>query len=162
MYLIFDTETTGLALDFKKPITDFDNWPRLVQLAWQLHDKTGALVDSGNLIVKPDGFNIPFTASKIHGITTERALAEGLPLAEVLETFRAVVAKAEFSVGHNIEFDLNVVGCEYLRCNQDNCLDVHKVIDTKDEGTEFCKIPGGRGGRYKWPKLAELYEKLFE
>ena len=27
MYLIFDTETTGLPKNFKAPITDTDNWP---------------------------------------------------------------------------------------------------------------------------------------
>jgi len=30
MFLIFDTETTGLPRNFKAPLTDFDNWPRLV------------------------------------------------------------------------------------------------------------------------------------
>jgi len=44
MYLIFDTETTGLPRNFKAPITDTDNWPRVVQLAWQLHDESGKLI----------------------------------------------------------------------------------------------------------------------
>ena len=43
MYLIFDTETTGLPKKWNAPITDSDNWPRSVQLAWQLHDSKGAL-----------------------------------------------------------------------------------------------------------------------
>jgi len=34
MYLFFDTETTGLPKKWKAPITDLDNWPRLVQLAY--------------------------------------------------------------------------------------------------------------------------------
>ena len=29
MYIVFDTETTGLPKDFSAPITDFDNWPRI-------------------------------------------------------------------------------------------------------------------------------------
>ena len=36
MYLIFDTETTGLPRNFKAPITDTDNWPRVVQLGTML------------------------------------------------------------------------------------------------------------------------------
>ncbi len=64
MYLIFDTETTGLPRDYSAPITDFDNWPRLVQLAWQLHDHTGKLMSSGNYIVKPEGFTIPFNSEQ--------------------------------------------------------------------------------------------------
>jgi DNA polymerase-3 subunit alpha len=38
MFLIYDTETTGLPKNYNAPLTDSDNWPRLVQLAWQLHD----------------------------------------------------------------------------------------------------------------------------
>jgi len=34
MYLFFDTETTGLPKNWKAPIEDLNNWPRLVQLAW--------------------------------------------------------------------------------------------------------------------------------
>ena len=51
MYLIFDTETTGLPNNWKAPLTDFDNWPRLVQLAWQLHDIKGGLIEKNNLFV---------------------------------------------------------------------------------------------------------------
>src|SRR5690606_6210777 len=28
-------------------------------------------------------------------------------------------------------------------------------------GTDFCQIPGGRGGGFKWPTLSELHNKLF-
>lgn len=41
MFLIFDTETTGLPKKWKAPLDDFDNWPRMVQLAWQCHDIEG-------------------------------------------------------------------------------------------------------------------------
>jgi len=41
MFLIFDTETTGLPRDWNAPLTDANNWPRCVQIAWQLHDKDG-------------------------------------------------------------------------------------------------------------------------
>ena len=88
MYLIFDTETTGLPRDYSAPITQLDNWPRLVQLAWQLHDQTGALRSSGNYIIRPEGFTIPFNSEQIHGISTERALKQGVDLKEVLEIFR--------------------------------------------------------------------------
>ena len=69
MYLIYDTETTGLPKDYNAPLTDVDNWPRLVQLAWQLHDGKGNLINQGNKIVKPEGFSIPFNSVKIHGQT---------------------------------------------------------------------------------------------
>ena len=77
MYLIFDTETTGLPQNYSAPISDLDNWPRVVQLAWQLHDQAGNYLSGGNYIIKPDGFTIPFNAEKVHGISTQRALDEG-------------------------------------------------------------------------------------
>ena len=161
MYLIFDTETTGLPQNYSAPLTDFDNWPRCVQLAWQLHDETGKLISSGDYIVKPDGFTIPFNSEKVHGISTDRAHREGITLNEVMDAFSRDVEKSTFVIGHNLEFDLNIMGCEYLRMERDNPLSAKVSIDTKDESTEYCAIPGGRG-RYKWPTLAELHHKLFE
>jgi DNA polymerase III subunit alpha len=66
MYLIFDTETTGLPKRDNAPLTDFDNWPRLVQLAWQMHDPDVKILGSKNFIIKPDGFTIPYSAEKVH------------------------------------------------------------------------------------------------
>jgi len=161
MFLIFDTETTGLPKDWNAPITDSDNWPRLVQLAWQLHDETGKLLSAKNFIVKPEGFTIPYNSEKIHGISTERALKDGHDLAYVLDEFEKDLANTTYNVGHNVEFDINVVGAEYYRISkQTQLLEVAK-IDTKDESIEFCALPGGRGGKFKWPTLTELHTKLF-
>ncbi len=161
MYLIFDTETTGLPQNYSAPLTDFDNWPRCVQLAWQVLDETGKKISSGDYIVKPDGFTIPYNSEKVHGISTERAHREGIPLNEVTDFFSRDLEKCSFVVGHNLEFDLNIMGSEYLRMEMGNPLTEKIAIDTKDESTEFCALPGGRG-RYKWPTLAELHNKLFE
>lgn len=161
MYLIFDTETTGLPKNYNAPLTDFENWPRLVQLAWQLHANDGSLISSENFIVKPEGFTIPFNSQKIHGISTQRALEEGHELTTVLEKFTADVKKTKAVIGHNVEFDNNIVGCEYLRTSKHNILADTKAIDTKEEATDFTAIPGGRGGKFKWPTLTELHTKLF-
>jgi DNA polymerase-3 subunit alpha len=161
MYLIFDTETTGLPKKYNAPHTDLDNWPRLVQIAWQLHDEKGKLINAENLIVQPDGFTIPYNATKVHGITTKRAKQEGLPLPKVLEVFARDIEKAEALVGHNVEFDLNIMGAEFIRGEVESLMWDKKRLDTKDEATDYCAIPGGKGGKYKWPTLTELHEKLF-
>ncbi|MEP1094779.1 MAG: DNA polymerase III subunit alpha [Cyclobacteriaceae bacterium] len=161
MYLIFDTETTGLPHNKSAPVEDLDNWPRLVQIAWQLHDHKGKLLSTGNHIVKPEGFTIPFNAEKIHGISTKHAEEVGEDLAEVLEKFSVDVRKAEVLVGHNIEFDNKIIGSEYLRSKQENLLAEAANIDTSSETVEFCQLQGGIGGRLKQPKLIELYTKLF-
>ncbi|MCC5936110.1 MAG: DNA polymerase III subunit alpha [Lunatimonas sp.] len=161
MYIVFDTETTGLPRNFNAPITDLDNWPRLVQLAWQLHDAKGKLLSQHNHIVKPEGFTIPYNAEKIHGISTKRANEEGKPLADVLALFQEDLAKTTYLVGHNVEFDINVTGAEFLRKEITTDFLSKKTLDTKDLSTDFCAIPGGKGGKYKWPTLTELHQKLF-
>lgn len=161
MYLIFDTETTGLPKNYDAPHTDLDNWPRLVQLAWQLHDANGKLINAENIIVKPEGFTIPYNAEKVHGISTERAMKEGSPLKDVLLKFAEDIQKTQAIIGHNIEFDMNIMGAEYIRGEVDSVLWEKRLIDTKESATDFCAIPGGKGGKYKWPTLTELHQKLF-
>ncbi len=162
MFLIFDTETTGLPRNYNAPLTDFDNWPRMVQVAWQLHDAKGNLLNSNSIIIKPVGYTIPFNAVQIHGITNERAIEEGQDLKIVLQQFVDDVNQTTYLCGHNIEFDNNIIGCELLRCGLQNILANKPFIDTKnDETTTFCALPGGRYGKFKWPTLSELYKKLF-
>ena len=162
MYLIFDTETTGLPRNKTAPITDLDNWPRLVQLAWQLHDAHGKLIANQNFLIKPDGFDIPYKAEQIHGISTKRAMEEGHDLQEVLDQFVNDFNRTSLLVGHNIEFDINIIGSELIRKEFETDLFLKlERLDTCNSSTEFCQLPGGFGGKYKFPKLIELHQKLF-
>lgn len=162
MYLIFDTETTGLPKRWDAPLTDTDNWPRCIQIAWQLHDDMGRLVEHQNYIVKPEGFNIPYDAERVHGICTELAIEQGVPLAEVLEKFNTALSRSKFIVGQNVGFDVNIMGCEFHRAGLETNLGNMKVLDTCTEITaEMLKLPGGRGGKFKLPTLTELHEYLF-
>lgn len=162
MYIIFDTETTGLPKRWDAPITDTDNWPRCIQIAWQLHDAMGNLIEHQDYLIKPDGFNIPFDSEKIHGISTELATEQGVPLTEVLVKFNEALAKAKFVVGQNIGFDINIMGAEFYRYGVDSGMSSMPVLDTCTEVTaDLLKLPGGRGGRYKLPTLTELHAYLF-
>ncbi len=162
MFLIFDTETTGLPRNYNAPLSDSNNWPRVVQIAWQLHDAKGNLLGANSIIVKPEGFTIPFNAEQVHGISTERALREGRDLQATMAEFIEVLKQTKYLCGHNIDFDLSIVGAEFYRLGLDNYFEGMPVIDTKnDDVTNFCAIPGGKGGKFKWPKLEELYKKLF-
>ncbi|MDO5104789.1 DNA polymerase III subunit alpha [Capnocytophaga sp.] len=162
MYLIFDTETTGLPKRWDAPITDSDNWPRAVQIAWQLHDSMGKLIEHQDFLIAPDDFNIPYDAEKVHGISTELAESQGVPIQQVFEKFNEALQKATYVVGQNIGFDINIMGAEFHRYGVDSPLVTMPVLDTCTEITaNLCKIPGGRGGRYKLPTLTELHEFLF-
>jgi len=161
MYLVFDTETTGLPKNFNAPLSDSENWPRMVQIAWQLHDDDGKLIENQDYIIKPEGYDIPFNAARIHGITTKIANDEGRDLQEVLEEFSKVLDRVRIVSGHNVEFDYNIVGAEFFRKNMKDNLQEKPKADTMILGTDFCQLGGGRGGRFKPPKLEELYEKLY-
>ncbi len=162
MYLVFDTETTGLPKRWDAPISDTDNWPRCIQIAWQLHDAMGNCIEHQDYLVKPEGFNIPYDAEKIHGISTELADHDGITLEEVLEKFNIALSKTKFVVGQNVGFDVNIMGAEFYRLGLENDLQNLPVLDTCTETTaELCKIPGGRGGKFKLPTLTELHEHLF-
>ena len=162
MYLIFDTETTGLPKRWGAPISDTDNWPRCIQIAWQLHDDMGKVIEHQDYLIKPEGFNIPYDAERIHGISTELAEAEGIPLAEVLEKFNIALGKAKFIVGQNLGFDINIMGCEFYRMGVESPMGSMPILDTCTEVTaSLLKLPGGRGGKFKLPTLTELHQYLF-
>jgi len=160
MYLFFDTETTGLPLNYKAPVSDSDNWPRLVQIAWSWYDAAGNVWDSYSFVIKPDGFIIPEEVARIHRVTQERAEQEGLELDIVLKHFAEEVKKAEFVIGHNVDFDDKIVGAEFFRRNIENVLETATKICTMKSSVNFCRLPNGRGG-YKWPNLSELHNCLF-
>ncbi|MGA9636866.1 DNA polymerase III subunit alpha, partial [Flavobacterium sp.] len=162
MYLIFDTETTGLPKNWNAPITDSDNWPRCIQIAWQLHDEMGNLVENQDYLVQPNGFNIPYDAERIHGISTELAQADGISLAEVLEKFNIALSKSKFIVGQNLGFDVNIMGAEFHRMGVESPMATMPVLDTCTEVTaSLLQLPGGRGGKFKLPTLTELHSYLF-
>jgi len=159
MYLFFDTETTGLPRNWKAPVTDLNNWPRLVQLAYLFYDKNGNKISGGDYIIKPEGFTIPADVSRIHGISTERAIQEGKELQSVLQDFQSLINQAEYLVAHNMSFDEKIVGAEFLRNRMPDSTSTKRKICTMQSTTSFCAINGPYG--YKWPKLSELHYKLF-
>jgi DNA polymerase III epsilon subunit-like protein len=159
MYLFFDTETTGLPRNWRAPVTDLGNWPRLVQLAWLLYDKKGGKIRGGNFIIKPEGFTVPSEASRIHGISTERAQSEGLDLQGVLKDFADRISRVDYIVAHNMSFDEKIVGAEFLRKKMVNIIPDKIRICTMQSSTDYCALDGPYG--YKWPKLSELHYKLF-
>lgn len=159
--LFFDTETTGLPKDYNAPASDLENWPRLVQLAWLNYDKEQNLLSEYSEIIKPNGFEIPADAARVHGITNKIALQEGSDLIGVLNDFHNSLVKADIIVAHNVSFDEKIMSAEFLRNQIEDIIPNKEKICTMKSTTNFCKISGGSYG-YKWPKLIELYKKLFD
>lgn len=157
--LFFDTETTGLPKNWNAPVSDLNNWPRLVQLAWQVYNEDQELLEEFDFIIKPNGFIIPQNASKVHKITTEKANEQGVDLIKVLELFFKSIKEANLLIAHNYNYDYSIMASEFLRNGFKNILENKDFICTMKATVNFCKISGPYG--YKWPKLEELFGKLF-
>jgi len=156
--IFFDSETTGLPKDYKAPMSDTDNWPRMVQLAWLVHDIKGEVIRETSFIIKPEGFTIPDEVAKIHGITQTRALKEGVELGQVMRAFDSDLTSVPLAVCHNVPFDRAITGAERVRLGLPWGFTT-AFKDTMAEGTNMCRIPGPRG--FKWPTLQELHTFLF-
>jgi len=159
MYLVVDCETNGLPRDWRAPVTQLDNWPRAVQIAWATYDKQHRETASACRIIRPDGWRIPAAATQVHGITTERAATEGFPARDVLYELNTATASATYFIAHNASFDGSVIAAEFLRQNWQPPFVPKSMICTMESSTDYCRLPGPYG--YKWPKLDELYALLF-
>lgn len=159
-FIFFDTETNGLPKNYKAPLTDSANWPRLVQLAWLVYDEAGNHLWGASHIIKPEGWTVDPAASKIHRITHERAVAEGKPLGATLEAFYAD-AEGVMAVAHNVDFDKAIIGAERARVARiaDAWPNPRTFYCTMKNTTNICKLPGRYG--FKWPTLTELHKHLF-
>ncbi len=161
MFLIFDTDTTGLPRYWNAPLDDFNNWPRLVKIAWRLYNIDGELLEKKYYLVKPVGFVIPKVSEQIHGVNTEIATKNGYYIKFVLHEFNRALKKAQIIIAHNIEFDNKIIGSEMIRASIQTTLFDKKAIDTKIESTSYCALPNERGEGYKWPTLQDLHIRLF-
>jgi DNA polymerase III epsilon subunit-like protein len=160
-FLVFDCETTGLPLRRNLSVRDVEGWPRLVQLAWAVYDAWGRREAAECRIVRPDGFLIPADATRIHGISHDRARAEGAAGGDVLGLFaRALDSPFDAIIAHNLEYDRGVVGAELIRAELPSRLFERPGLCTMTTTTHLLRLPGPYG--FKWPKLEELHDFLFE
>jgi DNA polymerase III epsilon subunit-like protein len=117
--IVFDTETTGTPKNYKAPVSDLQNWPRVIQLAWEIASvETEEVLKERRDLIKPDGWTIPVEEFWIkHGYSTEKNEAEGLPLLQIAQEFIDDIKTFDVQVvvAHNIEFDIKVLGAEMLR-----------------------------------------------
>lgn len=156
----FDTETTGLPV-WNEP-SESEGQPHIVEVAAKLINvTTREVLATLNTIVKPDGWVIPDEVAAIHGITTEKALAEGRPEAEVLTEILSMWRQANFRVAHNQSFDERIVRIAIKRFKSEEVAEEWKAGEKQCTGLItkplMQLLPKNRFG-YKMPKLEEAYE----
>jgi len=158
--LIFDTETDGFPLNYKASIYETNNWPRIESIAWNKIAPNGQLLSSKYFVKKPNGFSEESTSTTIHGVSNEYVNLIGLSLKEIILLFENELSDCHYLVAHNIEFDYAIVFSEYRRVELNTTrISSIKKICTMKKSITFCKLPSKKG--YKYPKLSELYYKLF-
>lgn len=168
LMLVYDTETTGLP-QWGLPSED-PSQPHITQLAAELCDEhNGNVLTSMDVLIKPDGWIIPPDIAELTGITTERALDEGIPLAEALNKFTEMWRQVSLRVGHNESFDARMLRIEYFReLDHDDAFHnewkMAPAFCTQGKSTKIINLPPTakmiKAGRRhaKSPNLAEAYE----
>jgi len=181
--LVFDTETTGLPQTKILNPDTLNQWPTIVQFSFVIYDLSlNDIVESKDYVIKvPESILISEESSKIHGITNEISSKRGILVDEVLNEFFYYLRDVDWIVGHNINFDINMIKVELLRIIYNNKLtrhqlktykyDLHYITNYKNicctlqDSIKFCNIQGiDKYGRsyLKYPKLIELHQKLFD
>lgn len=106
--VVFDTETTGIAPDTTRIVTA--NVSRI--------NSSGDVIESRDWLIDP-GIEIPAVTTAVHGITTERARAEGTKAApsvsEIVETLRAYLDSGIPVVAYNAAYDFTILDREARR-----------------------------------------------
>lgn len=166
--IVFDTETTGLPKFRKAHPSKSELYPYICQFSWLVYDdKTNEFYTRDYIIKLPKGVTIPEECTKIHGITNEKMLSEGVDIKEVLREFTRDWLKCQILIAHNLDFDNRVIQAEYFRNEPINWLGRHRKIEycTMNYGKKFTNIqvPSkfNSGTYQKPPKLIELHKELF-
>lgn len=156
-YLILDIETMGLPKNFQASIEDPENWPDILEIGWQLYNDNRELIQEESILVQPTNGVVPEEIVLLTGISSEIATNNGYPINIALTEFTSVIKKFNpILVAHNCDFDLKVIQANILKNKIDFSIMDQEQICTMKESTFFCNLPN-----LKYPKLKELYEKLF-
>jgi DNA polymerase III epsilon subunit-like protein len=172
--MIFDTETDGRPPKKKRgeaapTMQQTELWPRVIEVAWSLCTPEGKRVKVQNFLISPDGWTIPAEGFWLeHGFSMEQSLKEGVPIKWVAEFFLEDLEKSRFLVAHNIVFDYNVMGAEFLRLGLRSQNRPFRLC-TMELSRDYLKLPFPNQKRpYRFqknwhpPRLEQLYEELFK
>jgi DNA polymerase III epsilon subunit-like protein len=156
--LVFDTETTGF-LNKKNP--SLDAQPYIIQFAgilWELKNWEYSELERKNIVIKPP-ISIPYGASQVHHIY-DIDVKEAPAMSEQITEIMDFLSKADAIIGHNIEYDEDMIKVELKRLEKLHLYGPDQVICTMKTTVDFCALRWN-GLRFKYPKLWELYKKLF-
>jgi DNA polymerase III subunit epsilon len=155
---VFDTETTGF-IDKKE--SDLEKQPRIIQFAGilgEIVNDSFKELEKVNIMINP-GVPIPFWASQVHHIY-DIDVQNAKKIDEVIDTILHYINSPDIVIGHNIEFDDEMIRLELKRLNREFDYHPKQTLCTMKQTVDFCQLIGN-GERFKYPKLWELHKKLF-
>jgi DNA polymerase-3 subunit alpha len=167
MYLIFDTETTGLPIFNKTGLYRFPsyrhlnkyNTSRIVSISWIVANEKCEKLKQAYHIIRPLDFTIDNNskAVEIHGITAEMANEQGISWHTMYDEFINDLVQCDTIVAHNIQFDISIMLSEMHRYNKDF------GISTLLNKQRLCTMKMGKIAmkQTRVPKLSVLYEFLY-
>lgn len=155
--LFIDTETSGLPKNWEKPYSARDNWPHALQISWLVYTQNGELVKQEDYYISDNDFKISPAAQKIHGLTQEFLVANGLPRQQVMAFLTADLMQYQpMVIGHFLELDYHITGVEYYRTGLQNPVPSLPAFCTMQATTHMVRNP-----QFKYLRLGQLYEELF-
>ncbi len=161
--LAIDLDTTGL-VDYKSDLSA-GHQPQIVAIACGLYEDDGKETDSVfSTLIRPDGFSIPESAVKIHGIDHRRAVRQGIPLRVALSVVMNMAALAPTCISYGFEsYDAKVIRAALAHFRVDKPFPPVGVeaVCVKSLATEICKIEG-EGSRYQRPALEDAMRLILK
>ena len=154
LLIAYDTETTGIP-DWKIP-SDSPSQPHLVQIGAVLYDSDERrIVETLNVIIKPDGWEIPEEVANIHGITTERAMAEGIRETEAVDRLLAL-CRGKTRIAYNRTFDQRIIRIALKRYGYGS-----EIMEAwADKTDHVCSMFMAKQQLGYQPKLVDALKKL--
>lgn len=180
-YLIVDTETTGLPVSYDAPFTDTDNWPRIIELSWELCWENGETIEKACDLIYPADFKFPIGEFwEKNGFNEAESLLNGVDPIIAFTNLAVAMNCADVMICHNIGYDRPIIECEFYRYKlfpkairremvTNNIIPAAGLRDenvklqkecTKLLSAPIVKLPGIYG-QYSWPKLEVAYEFAF-
>lgn len=157
MFLLFDTETSGL-FDYRQP-ADAPGQPRMASIAAALITDKGEIAESFYELVQPDGWSEDVIARSaeafdINRLSMKLLMDEGKPVADVLAMFDALVDQCTGISAYGVTFDQKVVRAEQRLAGRP---------DRYGERPTFCVMHAAKPlcGMKKMPKLIEAVRSIF-
>jgi len=179
-FLVYDTETTGLPQSKYVKMSLVDLWPHVVQFSYIIYDSETNKLEKNDQIIKiPENIIMSDENISLHGITNEMSQTKGVSINNVIEEFLNSIERVDLIIGHNLEFDLNMLRIEIMRMIKDTTDEeikkkyqeklikidnYNKYYCTMKTTVDLCKLPSPykkNKDQYKYPKLDELHNHLF-